>query len=111
VTSNALTRKEPQKEKPAGFIGLRVSRYIIRSMEQDKVGKNPKGVEGTDEITTIRRTTLRLFRMVVTSSVPSMLRGPLLKLLHGCWAFWRSGQDFMRHLERPCFSSGLCEDD
>jgi hypothetical protein len=30
------------------------------------------GIEGTDEITTIRRTTLRLFRMVVTSSVPSM---------------------------------------
>jgi hypothetical protein len=32
----------------------------------------PMGIEGTDEITTIRRTTLRLFGMVVTSSVPSM---------------------------------------
>jgi hypothetical protein len=42
VTSNALIQKGPQKEKPAGFIGLRISRYIIRSMEQDKVGKNPK---------------------------------------------------------------------
>jgi hypothetical protein len=30
------------------------------------------GIEGPDEITPIRRTTLRLFGMVVTSSVPSM---------------------------------------
>jgi hypothetical protein len=35
------------------------------------------GVEGTDEITTIRRTTLRRFGMVVTSSVPSMSGLPL----------------------------------
>ena len=32
------------------------------------------GIEGTDEVTTIRRTTLRLFGVAVTSSVPSMPR-------------------------------------
>jgi hypothetical protein len=37
-------------------------------------GNELLGIEGTDEVTTIHRTTLKLFGVVVTSFVPSMLR-------------------------------------
>jgi hypothetical protein len=47
------------------------------------------GLEGTDEITTIRRTTLRLFGMLVSSSVPSMS----VRLMSGHkWQVFRSGR-------------------
>ena len=49
---------------------LRESYYALQRSAAP--GVDGVGVEGTDEITTIRYTTLRLFGMVVTSSVPSM---------------------------------------
>ncbi len=42
------------------------------------------GIQGTDERTTIRRTTLRLFGMVVTSSAPSMSVCPSMTECPGC---------------------------